>query len=396
MEPPRKIRRLDQAVKLLQPTQVNPSATLADEITSSKQEKQSTVTKDYTSSTSNSIRSARACLREFMGMRGKDIPIEHDSTPLESVQEAPSHSAHEVSRAEKRSIPEEILPYVAFCLPNEPVNIPSYSTKFITSFDLMQKRGIFQYLFDPNTCGIEIIERTSLEDVDVILSADAAAIFCVLPGLPVDHPSLAEKICRNSWRFSRLLIIFEAYSPSRSKRVQADRDSIRHIDDDALSINCFSAPVLKAFRQLRRSLVISESANANSKNAACVVEFVFALNEREAALYARVFGDRLAQQEQDWRSRNASQQVNSGVYGASMLLDRSWLVDDEYEGERELAAFDGMNIFAAAAMLSQVNIQSLVDEMTPQERVEYFAEMVGLNRVVQRNYRSSNACLVVI
>ncbi|KAG8957386.1 hypothetical protein FRC03_010197 [Tulasnella sp. 419] len=68
-----------------------------------------------------------------------------------------------------------------------------------------------------------------------------------------------------------------------------------------------------------------------------------------------------------------------------MLLDRSWLVDDEYEGERELAAFDGMNLFAAAAMLSQVNIQSLVDEMTPQERVEYFAEMVGLSRVLRFN-----------
>lgn len=52
------------------------------------------------------------------------------------------------------------------------------------------------------------------------------------------------------------------------------------------------------------------------------------------------------------------------------------------QGEEELFAFEGMNLFAAIAILCKVNLNSVIVDMTSEQRMEWFAGVVGYNRMV--------------
>ncbi|KAG8875357.1 hypothetical protein FRB97_005195 [Tulasnella sp. 331] len=270
------------------------------------------------------------------------------------------------------TIPPELLLHVAYTLEEASLGIvPDTIHRYIASFSLIQKRGVTRHLLSREVCAVELVERERAVDVDLILDAGAAVIFFVLPALPTAANDLVNRLSNLSWRYSNILIIFESYPPARSRTIfDHSEDDAAHFKDSPYP---FSLPVIKAFKHLRRSLCISESSG--SRNGMCNIGFVFALDEVEAARYVRLFAER--------RVIECAEDTNKAQSG--QWNKRDWLVEDIYVGEDELAAFDGMNLFAAIAMVSTVNLTSIIQEMTSDQRLDWFADLVGYDRMINFN-----------
>ncbi|KAG9009120.1 hypothetical protein FRB90_008542 [Tulasnella sp. 427] len=140
---------------------------------------------------------------------------------------------------------------------------------------MIQKRGIricHRLASDP--IGIHLIERLYVNDVDLIVDPGAAIIYFTLAALPAENSDLIQRLSRISSGYSRILLIFEAYTPSHSRTTRSSRENL---------------DTGKAFKHLRLSLAIAESTD--ERLASCRVNVAFALDEDEAALYAWMFGD---------------------------------------------------------------------------------------------------------
>ncbi|KAG8905835.1 TRAPP subunit trs31 [Tulasnella sp. 403] len=331
---------------------------------------------------SNKIR-----LIEFLSLRGRQVPIEEPpAVAPEPVRASPLPVHLPEEPVDQRNIPPELTSAVAYLITSESKPPPPVVTRrYIASLELIQKRGIVRALASP-TCGrVTLIERSNLTGVDLIVDASAAVLYFVLAGLPAGASELADRLSRLSPAYSKLLVIFEAYPPSRSRKATFRTTDDWSVDDELSAATdtrdstpfAFGPPVMKAFKQLRRLLMIHESTG--SKQSTCQIEFAFALDEVEAAMYARMFGDA--------RERECAE--NPVIARAGPWDDRGWLVEDEYEerlspnlGEDDLAgAFDGMNLFASIYILSRINIDSFVDEASPQQRLEWFSEALGQERM---------------
>ncbi|KAG8987484.1 hypothetical protein FRB93_004511 [Tulasnella sp. JGI-2019a] len=307
-------------------------------------------------------------LKEFIGIRSKDIVHDKSSVPPSSPTVPPQADPPTLPIPPIATIPLELLSHVAYLLDAGNVGIlPGTIHRYIASYDLLQKRGIVRNLMSREVCSAELIERENVVDVDLIIDAGAAVIFFALPALPVTANALIERLSTLSWRYSKILVVFESYPPSHSRLLEhgtAEPEFVPY---------AFGPPVLKSFKHLRRSLCISESTG--SKNGACGIQFVFALGEVEAARYVRLFADH--------RIFECADDANKALSG--QWDGREWLVEDIYEGEEDLAAFDGMNLFSAIAIVSTVNLTSVIEEMTPKERIELFSGTVGYDRMINFN-----------
>ncbi|KAG9045348.1 hypothetical protein FS837_006480 [Tulasnella sp. UAMH 9824] len=327
--------------------------------------------------------SNRTKLFQFLNLRGRsqlaenaqDIPPSPQQGNLPNPQSSPKHWQ------EPLSIPEEVLAHCSFHINRKVSCTLSQPTvyKYIATCDMIQKRGICHHLAS-EPIKVYLVERPNLADVDLIVDAGAAIVYLTLAALPVDANDVAERVSKLSFAYSRLLLVFEAYPPSKSRTAYLssldDSRIPKHEDlaESAILPYAFSPPVLKAFKHLRRSLVIAESTG--EKLPSCRVDIAFALDQEESAWYARIFGDA--------RVRDCQTDSNSAMSGP--WDDRSWLVEDAYEGEAELASFEGLNLFASIAMLRLVNLDSIIDEMTSEQRLSYFANEVGRDRVLRFNH----------
>lgn len=172
---------------------------------------------------------------------------------------------------------------------------PSHPHLYLASMDLLQKNLLLAALRAPN-CAVDFVEREDLSGVDMVLDVNTAIIFASLVSLPSQRASLVDIVSEQSWRYSSLLVIFEAYPASRSfKNPRNEEDSF----------NAYTPPTLKAIGRFRRDLDLSVACK--KKSAACVVRLAFADTVHEAALLARHFGD-------------VAEKLDPTLWG-----DRSWL-----------------------------------------------------------------------
>jgi hypothetical protein len=65
-------------------------------------------------------------------------------------------------------------------------------------------------------CGVVLVEWHSLGSCDIVLNLDHAILFAPLLALPLQVEALSEHISAQSWRYSEILVIFEAYPSIRS------------------------------------------------------------------------------------------------------------------------------------------------------------------------------------
>lgn len=193
--------------------------------------------------------------------------------------------------------PPEIMDHTTLQLPS-PWESPSRPHRYLASLDVIQKQILVRVLRE---YAVDLVERDRLFGIDVIYDADAAVIYFNLPALPSRCEALVTQVSEQSWRYSSILIIFEAYSPSESYKNVTQRDGI----------SVYSPPVLKAIKKLRRDISLAEAYQ--NLRGICNIRFAFAESVQETAKFTRYFGD-LAE----------SQDASGGV----LWDDRRWLDND--------------------------------------------------------------------
>ncbi|KAF7436011.1 hypothetical protein PC9H_002837 [Pleurotus ostreatus] len=301
----------------------------------------------------------------FAKLRAKKVsePIEQPQPPTPAPRPASAPQA-EVDR-EFHGVPEELCDPQTIRLPPG-LNPPQTTHRYLASLDVIQKQVLVRSLRG-DTALIQLVERESLNGAHLILDPHSAVLLVPLLALPSECDRISTLISQQSWCYSQLLVVFEAYPASLSHR------------EHKSTIDAYTPPILKAVKKLRRDLGIAEACV--TKNHECGVFWAFADSPQDVAVFVRVFGD----------SVEASDQSQGVLWG-----DRGWLSDDTLENESDLASISGMNPFAAYVILCHASLDEFLD-MGPDARSEMFGAFVGhdrltrLNQFIERRLEEVNA-----
>ncbi|KAF9517073.1 hypothetical protein BS47DRAFT_1483511 [Hydnum rufescens UP504] len=271
-----------------------------------------------------------------------------------------SNAQHASPRPERQNVPQELLDLCTLRLPC-PWTPPPRLHKYIASLNLIQKRAIVAALSDLQL-GDEIEDGP-----DIVIDPHAAVLLVPLARLPTIGLGLFKRTQALSWRFDRLMIVFEAYPISHSyvssfgmkthsKKDQPERD---------MAPDAFGPPVRAALKRLRREISIAREIGdlCSTSN----VDSVFATDPVEAAQYVRLFGD-IAEQ-------GCSPHVREEVWD-----ERLWMSEDEIEDEAGFASFPRMNIFAAITILSRTTSGEFLD-LGAAVRTRRFGHLIGAERM---------------
>jgi hypothetical protein len=223
---------------------------------------------------------AARSLAEFMAWRNKPGNLaSFNVTDRPNAAEISSDHIPSGTPSAGYVTPENIVDQNTLFLPS-PWQLPPTLHRYLASIDLLQKRSIVHFL-GVSECAVELVERSTLGGVDLILDSDTAVVFASLMALPSQCEALAASLGRQSWRYLHVLVIFEGFSSSLAYKF--DPTSTR------LAPNPYTPPILKAIKKLRRDLGIAEALETKNPNAS--IKFAFANSVQEAALFTRCFGD---------------------------------------------------------------------------------------------------------
>ncbi|KAK0206845.1 hypothetical protein DFS33DRAFT_1317496 [Desarmillaria ectypa] len=257
-------------------------------------------------------------ITDFLKLRAKrtnstDAPsaTSHPCAPDIQIE-----SATNIPKA-PRTAPPEIFDKNTIHLPTR--GDPSAAHFYMASMETLQKQVLIRTLRS-SLCAVGLVERDHLSGVDLILDPNTAIIFASLISLSSQREALLSTVSEQSWRYTSLLVIFEAYPISASYKAFAS----------ATLLNAYTSPNLKAIGRFRRDVDLAEACN--KKSSVCRVRMAFADTIEDAAMLARYFGD-----------VTEAEDVSQGtVWG-----DRGWLDGEVPEEEESLAAVSGVLGFVA-------------------------------------------------
>ncbi|KAI0828957.1 hypothetical protein BC628DRAFT_1182504 [Trametes gibbosa] len=318
-----------------------------------------------------SVMSARHSLDHFLAICGKgSLATSSDAldglafvsqsvSPTPGVTEvllAPSPPAYRTKEA-----PSELINNLTLILPAQPPS-PKNCHRYMASLDLIQKRALVRAL--ASLFAVDLVEREHMgfdvENVHLILDCDTAVLFVSVETLPSCGHVLMMSLTKLSWRFLRLLVVFECYPSSWSYKGDEDFAN-KHV------ASVWSPSVVKAVKRLRRDLAIADGTQ--TKRAATDIVYAFASTTQEAAAFARMYGDAAA-----------SLHDSAGAF----WTERTWLTHDERDGEYDLCRVDGMNLFAASLLLSQTTLEDFLEKNADERLLEY-GDLVGTERMTRFN-----------
>lgn len=173
----------------------------------------------------------------------------------------------------------------------------------MASLDVIRKLALVRSL-ESQECLVDLVERQSLDDVDLILDPHSAIIFLSLFMLPSQCNKYIERVAAQSWKFHRILVVFEAYPQSCARKGNKTLDS---------DLNAYAPHILKAIRKFRRELNIAAACGTKCENTQ--VFYVLA-NSDEGALFARMYGN----------FAEENDETGGAIWG-----DRGWLDGDFLE-----------------------------------------------------------------
>lgn len=306
------------------------------------------------------IIATRGFLDDHLALRNKHVIRDSPPRPVTPMIIS-EPQALQLSTSPPRAAPPEIFNTHTMRLPDI-WNPPTASHCYLASMALIQKRALVRVLQAPE-CRVHLVERYVLGGADIVVDPDTAVLVASLLALPPQVEGLADRISQTSWRYTHILIIFEAFPSANTFTAETSRNNVKLVP------YAFSPPILKAVKKLRRLLTIAEGCG--TKNTGCEVQWAFANDVGEVALFVRAFGN-LAQ---EWA-------FNGG--GNALWEDRGWLQVDEHEDEADLGSVEGMNPFAAFVMLYQRSLQDILD-MSPESRAAEFSYLVGSQRIASLN-----------
>ena len=241
----------------------------------------------------------RLDIRFFAQLRAKAI-----SSRKETQLQAPVANLLPTEQDLKlREAPVEIYDSSTIRLP-ESITMPQSIHKYMASLDVIQKLALVRSLESPE-CLVYLVERQSLDGVDLILDPHTAIIFLSLFMLSSQCNKYVERVAEQSWKFHRILVVFEAYPQSCAKKGNKTLDS---------DLNAYTPHILKAIGKFRRDLSIA--AAYGTKCEETEVFYVFANSVDEGALFARMFGN----------FAEENDETGGAIWG-----DRGWLDGDFLE-----------------------------------------------------------------
>ncbi|KAF8902219.1 hypothetical protein CPB84DRAFT_1776215 [Gymnopilus junonius] len=237
---------------------------------------------------------------------------------------------------------------------------PGSIHRYMASLDLIQKHALVRELGSEESA-VELVERYSLGGVDLILDPYCAVVFLSLFTLPARCEAYVDRVSKQSWIYNHLLVVFEAYPEQLSKRANANRvGGSTGGSSSSSSLYAYTPPIVKAIKKFRRDINIAEACG--SKRAETKVQYAFADNVREAALFTRWFGDRAEERD--------------GT-GGMIWGERRWLGEDYSEDEEDcLADVQGLNHFSASIILSQLPLRDFL-HLLPEERAGVCAGLLA-------------------
>ena len=202
-----------------------------------------------------------------------------------------------------REAPADIYDSSTIRLP-ESITMPQSIHKYMASLDVIQKLALVRSL-ESRECLVDLVERQSLDGVDLILDPHTAIVFLSLFMLSSQCNKYVERVAAQSWKFHRILVVFEAFPQSCGKKGNKTLDS---------DLNAYTPPILKAIGKFRRDLNIA--AAFGTKCQETEVFYVFANSVDEGALFTRMFGN----------FAEENDETGGAIWG-----DRGWLDGDFLE-----------------------------------------------------------------
>ena len=240
---------------------------------------------------------------EFLALRGVRLSAPPVTT-TETVMDDPQPiGALQTPQLPLTEIPPDLIDKNTIQLPAT-TSLPTSRHQYLASLDLLQKHALCRCL-SGDTAAIDIIDRGFLGGVDLILDQDTAILFLPLSVVPSECEGLIAGISDISWRYSHILVIFEAFLVS-----QAFGDG----EENLITSFAFTEPILKSVKKLKRSLAIAEGVGTKTED--CFISWAFATSIEGAARLARIYGDMA-------ESRDRT--------GGSLWRERWWLGEREAE-----------------------------------------------------------------
>jgi hypothetical protein len=208
--------------------------------------------------------------------------------PVPAAEPSPVPVPSVTARNEIRSAPPELFDQNTLRLPE--MITPAQSVhRYMSSVEFIQKHVLVRALRS-SECAVELVERQTLGGVDLIVDPYCAVIFLSLFTLSARCDACTERISQQSWKYSRLFVVFEAYPEHRSKRSFAIQNGDGSASAQASELYAYTQPIVKAIKKFRRDVNIADACGA--KCADTKVEYAFADTVNEAALLTRWFGER--------------------------------------------------------------------------------------------------------
>jgi len=237
-------------------------------------------------------------LNAFRKLRAKEIEeIVEDPIMLPSSSPvAPSSNLEEIT-----GIMEDKS---TLLLPGDDYN-PALPHQYMVSMDLVQRQNIVREL---RKLDIDLVERSSLGGIELIVDPLSAIIVSSLFSLPSVGKLLAGRIADNSWRFENILVLLEGYPEALSFRQPKSKL-------DAPNLFAFTPPILKAIKKMKRDVAIAEAYG--KKNSGCCINYSFANSVSETSKLVRYFGDLSQERDQTggilWQQRDWLDEEQSPV-----------------------------------------------------------------------------------
>ena len=239
----------------------------------------------------------------FAHLRARKVS-EHRPTPVVEPIAVPV-PVPTVTSNNTRSAPPELFDQNTLRLPD--IIGPAQSVhRYMASLEFIQKKALVRAL-RASEYSVELVERQTLGGVDLIVDPHCAIIFLSLFTLSARCDAYTERVSQQSWKFSSLLVIFEAYPEQRSKQSLA-------VKSPSLELYAFTPPIVKAIKKFRRDVNIADACGTKCGNSK--VEYAFANTVDEAALLTRWFGERAEE----------ADETGGAVWG-----EREWLAVDFLE-----------------------------------------------------------------
>ena len=241
---------------------------------------------------------------EFLALRGVHLDTPPVATTTETIVENPPLAETlPVLQPSPTETPSDLVDKNTVQLPIAD-SLPISRHQYLASLGLLQKHSLCRCLSD-DPAAIDLIEREFLGGVDLILDQDTAILFLPLSTIPSECEGLITGISDISWRYSHILVIFEAFLIS-----QAFSDG----EGNRIASFTYTESVSKSVKKLKRSLAIADGVGTKAVD--CLINWAFARDIEEAARLARVYGDMAESRDQT---------------GGSLWQERWWLGEREAE-----------------------------------------------------------------